>query len=1743
MKKFSCFDVYEQLELQNYCNKKMGLALTAQAQHMSYLAVLDRDAQILNRFLEHPASEYQIHQAAFKAQKQYNEAIDGCKKNWKKSDKSIDLGEKIVKDIKANRQMFQKELQSLHDYENKIKNIDRFCLNENSEYEKNSGWVKIEEIVQQWDLKERSKYSLKLEKLKKQWALQSDLARFTIDDLLLYKEQLKNYDALIGYLKINFTPEKNSNDRKISAQLRSNQKIIYTHQKAILQAIKWRLKAAFYAKDIRCDDAYYALCFEIKDLFQHVSKKQQSAIEKVVNCALKPSSYESSLIEFYQMLKNIRRSPLSHEIQGFLKAQTQHYFDKPPLIKLVLFEDVLVPERLMPWIQKNRSWSVGAWLRHCFFKSHAKERGILGLIRKKWIGEYQELAVCLNECYVQLEKFNQNLKEQSPQQDIELNEILKNSGFQNALEIIDMIRFEKNRISKLRPSWITGVLFKWVPFLNRSNTSSFMDCWLDCIDEAQRKIRAQARKSAHRLIANFDEILTQCIKQNSFHMDERIMEKYEEFFRYYADRNDYLKFHNMIQPINLIKSFQFINKATNHSSKPSVDVHSVQSFLRFTQKYWNKEEHQAALQLMNMITTKKIPISTEIETFHEKVKVLLPRRNQKENFDKLMQHIAKEYVFSMGDEGKASAYLFLKKYYPQGAKVWKCERQMNLDLKFSLMYRIFSAVSGRETDLIGEKEYKSNGVKLKYKYYQRYIQDLQGSDASANTRYIERIKQQAQRYVMNQFQGENFSYFRCLLSLYGSHHEVMNHYCYKRFQWLIEQSNSKNDTTITPESDIHYLELPRDPRFIERLCQVLDATYNGQNLSLVSQVFAYNNENLSAQYLSKYFEVKLKQGAYQEIIDVQNAFSLQSGNGILKQRIHQSLSTYMNDALTNQNFSQLHSSSFTELVEKFGSQQNCELNRLIQFRHLLVSHDLTLTKKYLIDCFEIEEGVQNDHSFFTRPKIKALFHRIVCAHLDELKSQKKWSGHSQFIISKYICHDQKDLIFQMRLRWLEHYLNEPSLTETELNAMDMKYQYKNRLVPNAKISLTEFYGEKNLTKVAKILNARLSEIHCGLNTDKLQLISHYAQDLGFKAQVNFQPIVDKLFITRQALKLQFNLNKKYYDKVVQYYQSIQEDIQIQYQACRARNLGQRYPRELNNLVEKVNQYIVESLKEKIFHSYLSHKSKNDLNTFYHEVTQNPEVSFVQQECEKIYAQKNDIFKILDNFNRLFDIKNRTVISIKAKNIVQLKDNLPKTELIKIHGKIKELKSLLSDDDPLLELLSAIEILFIEESGTDLFVRNYTILEHCEDKTLNQRYSLDPIYENLTFKLKNKLDLSVFTWLKASFHSMESVFFESLSLEQKLELSVLLKENIDSTILANRNPFPQQWFYLGKIYDWIHRDMDPALKSNFDSIQTLTEQHLELFKKNLNIIQGTYQQCLLHGENKNIQKVLSKSMIEMQQQCYNSASFVRAFANSALKRELEKISDEVSRFQRLWLMQTIDHSGLLELRLDFCNKLIQAAGCDSQIAQSDRLMKARVEFKTFSSVMHSESVQTLAVKFSIDSYVKSINEALYGYFIDKFHLSKDFIPQILSLVKEWDLETNLLEPKALLKQHPLDEFKKILDKAYDKANASRTRWFYRSKPTDLDVNKLFVAFCISTHALQLANIWQDLQNDPSKAVKHFYPHFISDPLIQLANNLVSEFDVGTHHFNRALTCALAKDKDYFVSWSYPDDLSPKKRIHC
>lgn len=1587
----------------------------------------------------------------------------------------------------------------------------------------------------------------RLKFLKKDWQAQNIFVLADSKDLLQIRKDLNNIKQFLLFIDKSLTlnPE-DPVDQKILRVLGHNLEKLKTLNKALIQALAWRIHAGGIKEDLRFDDPYYAIIQEIRQLvFLYDGKTELDPVLPHLT-GLKEELFSNAmdLSTFEQCSKFLKESKDASALRKWMGTKWVKDKDKQNIISVEAREQNLIPAALSEYIPKKPGWTIGSLVRYYFFQTTNIGKNFLDWLRRKYLGPHSEFITLFNETHYQIKIFCKKIQDPSNERfRLNLYSLSQSSAFKNAIEIRQFIDRAKSKGIALKPSWTFSVLIKWLPLINRHFTYLFYSTWEKLLNTSIGEYRKNCEFIAAKLIDNYKVSLFESIQKKVFLLPNNLLKDIELFIQEYGSKELLSKFRIINKPINILKEFKFLNPQEDDAAVRTLNEDNVHAFLTFAEKYWTEEEYLAAKEISKLILREWVPSSNaDLTDLFEKTKVLYKSNEKRKEFMHFLKYLAREYTFLTGDKGDEESLKFLERFWPDAAKSWENERSENLDDKFIFLLSIFDADPHFEVDLTQTKLFDAGQIKLDYRLVDKYIQDVDVKDEH----YISDLLDKANGYV-DKYDGSNNVYRSAVLNLGVHQPRLVMRYFEKRIGWLFANSTYQ----MTGGDKEFYLHACNNPQVRDALFDIIDERFTGQSDHLDELIDYINNPQMRGLYFAKRLQYMMANHSYQEILQTKIFESL-SQNTTFIQEMNQYFNSIIQESLEAENIKMLESEGFCHMIERFGSSVNIEAYRILRIKRLLELNDFEHIQAYVQTLLLYVKDL--DGELLHSEKAKALLRSTFEDYVVECEQAGEWHAHVQYLLKFFSMDLCPDLLNKVRLLWLKNYLLTPEKFSDTASihrpTLDIRFHQENLQIPNEELDLTRFYGDE-IQNVAKVIDQRLSQYSAGINENMLLLINRYLKDAGIKVQDQSNIYRKKMEDFQRAKDIIQALKHSKYELLFDLLDHFLIDYQGQKQLLSHKKT--RYRKEIVDQQERILSSIYHEILEHVKLSLLSSGQifNDQLDVKQDEIgkivnliirSKLPE-SFKQQ---LIYLSKNneEAHQLLESIQDNLVLERLHLFKIKTAEVELLRKFLSKPVKLALVRRMNIVQGFLMEDDPLHIALSAFkDILMLEENAenNERLTEARQIISAFKGEQKKTNRHIRDLASDIIQKLNHNQPISDLALFSNSKSSLQITFIQSLELKRQLEIADALINKLKSLskqeVLEDEQADRHEWQCLASLYSWLfsiekvkqklEAKITPIAKEKFPRAQNYIQdlehamddilkgrQLSSKFKSWIAVKSNT-----LHMLPNGIQ--FTSDVLQHENHLIHLSMFIRLFGGEQEKQALDGLIQEVLvRLRRAMMQGQFDP--FRQHCIKFADKLVTMAGNDVQQEQCAKLMSLWNKFTSHDEYSVGQ-LKTQALEESLPDFLTRFDTKLFSYFTDRYNLKEDFVHEMRSRIRGMSYKKDTLNFDEILAKIPFKNFKKMM---VPKDNKFRLFTSIR-KVDERAAKKLYVAFCLALQAHQVA--WILSQRIEKNNLSSFNVGIFVDVLTGCKETLEEKLKFNSHSLDRHFSALLNIQKDYFVSW--------------
>jgi len=1812
---FVPFPLDGKLAIQQRMRAALGTIQSETGEEREYVSIFNHDVEALNNILNNPSSIYSYHEEALQKQAEYNAALADSKSRWDSDHKSLEIGKSVIKNLSERKKRFQYAVSKMEAIKKKSDQLvdmlsldsqggkfwhrldalaERLDKDDKRDYlealfgaaesldsfDKGNRFNLLNDLIgnrenllkrdvmQIASQKNNKKYlkllseldgviakrQQRLKKLKLDWQAQDIFVLSNSEDLLKVQTDLKNFKQFLDFIEKGASfDEKYPTDQKIQNIISINKNRLKRLEKALIQAMSWRIHAASLKKDLLFDDNRYALIQEIRKLiFLYDDPVVLEPVMDLLSLSAESLSTALSFENFELLAKHVKESGDQSAINKWKFSKWVKDEDKENAISVKRKGLNVIPNVLDNFVSKKPNWwSLGSLTRYYYFQTTNITKDLFGLLRRKFLGEHSEFLTLLNESIYQASEFIKTIdKANNTNKRLNLYLLSQSSAFKDALKIPEFIQKEKLKGRSLKPSWTVGYLLKWFPFLNRFRTYMFFNVWESTIDVALIGYQSNCRKIAEKIIQDYESALFESIQNKVFLLPNNLLVDMQKFVTEYGPPEMVDEFQRINQPLNILKKFTFLHPQNEIDDDRRLNEDSVHAFLTFAKKYWSKEQYLAAEEMMKVITREQVPVSDrDLTLLYKKTKILYTSKNKEKEFMFFLKYMAHEYIFLTGDQGGESSLKFLERFYPKAAKNWRNDRTENLDDKFVFIHAMLDVKPNFEKKIDPTKGYDVGQDILKYRLIGKYIQDLNLVKEQQGY-YINTLCDKAREYL-KYYQGGNYEYKDIILALGKIQPDIINQYLSIRFRWLLQQEGYN----ITEEEQAFYANALKSQSTQDEISELINKHYNGKSCHLDNLIHCIDNAQIKGVYLSKRLQSLMKKKSYEEIIAT-TLFEDISDNYVFIKHMNDYFDKIIQKSVTEGQFETLETEGFCHMIERYGSLVNKEAYRIMRLKQLLETNDYEKIQLYINTLLQYVKNLDKD--LITLDKGKKLLAAMYESYVSEMEANNEWHAHVQYLLEHFSMGLCPDLLQKVRALWLGSFLSEPErfseLASINRPSLDLKYHQANKKVPNENTDLSKFYG-KEINVIAELVDARLNQYTTSICDTMIQLLNRYLKDPGLrvlddhhlhkKKMEDFQRARDIIFALKQN---DYNLMFDLLDHFIEDYIGQQKLLDSEYNVSREAVIGYQ---------AKILDSIYDAMTEQIKMSALSsdHLFSDNLrvqtsilSNMMGRASRSRLPDPQKEEILFLYEKNQEAYRVFSSIQSNLVLNRLHVLRFSGEDALLLRRYLSKTAKKGLISRVRIVMSILAETDPLYTALKAFEDLMLDESlNHEKIQERVVILDTFENNQLQLHQNVERLMNDIISKLQSGeliQNIPLFTNMKSS---LQITFIQALSYKFQKDLQKAVFEKIQ---LIMTEPLPedeisafQEWRCYNMLCQWLSSSSSKLEKEFAKHIEPKVSQKLTEAKISFNelkhamddILNGNSKERLLSewGTYAIGQKITSLKFnhetLEKERLLLQSAMLVRLFGNKKQILELDQLIASVLIRLRRAMMD--GHSDLFSVHcIKFAEKLVTMAGNSCQQEQCAKLTHVWNQFITHDEIS-AGLLKSQALKDTLPAFLEKFNNDLFRYFIKRYNLSEDFLEHMSAMVNSWSFEGGQFDYKQVKKQYSFKNFKQWMGQY-----KPEKKLFVHHKAIDeRAAQKMHIAFCLALQAHYTA--WILKKRIDTNSLNSFSVELFTETLTEFNEKMMHDLSFKSHSLERHFRETIDVEHEYFVSW----DLDKEKSV--
>lgn len=1329
-----------------------------------------------------------------------------------------------------------------------------------------------------------------------------------------------------------------------------------------------------------------------------------------------------------------------------------------------------------------------------------------------------------------------------------IQQLMNDPGFQGLRGVNKLIEQEYFRAIESKPNSIISNLSFYTNFGNMYQFEQSLLSWQEILKKIDNQCKVKASEIASFISQNIEKDIFRDLQYNLFEFPAETLACFKSFIEEYGNVEDKRIISNLCSPIYVLNKFDLIKERFN-TSKIEINDDTVQALLQFAKLYWTDAQIKAIETITNLLEGEDFPKNIEEDSkFIKKILPMFCGDNPRKELLVFLEKFSENYLSKIADPSNDSVYRFLLRFNPKLAALWTNEREKEIEKKYTEVCQLFSGMTLSQN----EPEKALNYVGLLYSHDQRKKTDYIDSLSVFLQGYAESYDGSSSLlgsavYALSQYSSSNFCY--------------LSQFIEKRIQYLI-----KNDAELDEQDMDWFFQMRNNEEINEVILSALEKNYKGRSSKLTSIFMVNTNMKIFECVFHRYVSRNFLKMDNKEIESFMDTISLLPSNKPYKTTIDTVLIKTIN--LLNSTYYFQCQEKIQVWLKKQGSVEVIEHYFLNTLELALKSNNWDALK---ITVNEISKWLglaqEHKHAFTLVENQKKLF-ELYQSFFDTYH-RRQWSSQYQYLTEWITSPQSYSLTQNSRVKWFENFISGKIIQNKfleNLKSVDIKIHQANQSVPKVEMSLNEFYGADNLSKIISLIREKIAIFDPNTTDEVLDLISRYLSEREIKSLPDGYLAYQEFEIYQKIVKLWNAISQYNFKESIQLHRALMIDFKaisrLSKPETAAMNTGlssraKYFQGKLTQIKESVDLLFKQHLFSQF---YLNGGGDNTLQEIYMQL-------FGEQEITSLSLLIKDAKEIYGYFvqlnNNLSQGKWHLVkLDLSVINKIQYCVPAEKRELI-----IKELIEpiqILSSNDRLKSIIAY----------TRLIKNNYLNIEENErDKLEIQAFNNDQdnivlyakkITAEILSNFKKCENMSEIFSIFSKKNTMRTILLNHIDAQQFGQLQhyvvMQLKGLFEGTCPKEYSSLQlfwesilydvPHWEALGELLDFIKTKYKNKKMPNEEGFLSLAKSSMEMASVCFEDLQKLFVLSKSNPESLDDIQRLRFEIDQKQNNCLRAAMFIRFFGSVEQQKKLEQWLDNIAAQQRKIMMKGISNK-TVEQALGFAEKLIRFSGNEEQKTENNRLNTEWSMYNGADGQLQANSHEAIGLRKAtleeaFHDYLPEFDRQLFNYFIEKFKCEeKGFFSLISECRTKYGLD-NLLDIDKLIKTSDLKEIVsklKVLQLETPQEQKQVLFFKYKSilEPNKRDAIKFLCALGISTKLHCTVDTWKrQLKENPKIAVNRFVPALIQQPLTEMFVQLNKKYDLGKSQFVESVQRCINLEEKYFVNWNQVSS-SPREEI--
>lgn len=1325
-----------------------------------------------------------------------------------------------------------------------------------------------------------------------------------------------------------------------------------------------------------------------------------------------------------------------------------------------------------------------------------------------------------------------------------IQQLMTDPGFQGLRELNEIIKKENLRAIQSKPNSIISNLSFYTNFGGTYQFEQSLLSWQDILKKIENQCNLKASEIAKFISHNIEKDLFCDLQYNLFEFPAETLHCFKSFIEQYGDAEDKKIISNLCSPIYVLNKFDLIKERVN-TSKIEINDDTVQALLQFAKLYWTDTQVKAIETLTNLLEGEDFPKNIEEDSkFIKKILPIFGGDNPRKELLNFLEQFSENYLSKIADPSNDAVYRFLLRFHPKLAALWTNEREKEIEQKYTEVCQLFSGMTLSES----EPEKTLNYVGLLYSHDQR-----------KKTDYINSLTVFLQGYVES-YDGASSVLGSAVYALYQynpSNLCFLSQFIEKRIQYLI-----KHNIELDEQDMDWFFQMRNNEELNEIILDTLEKNYKGRYSNLTNIFMVNTNmkifECIFHQYVSRHF-LKMDD---QKIESFMDTISLLPSSKPYKAII---------DSVLIKTINRLNGPYYFQCQEKIQVWLK-KHNSIDVIEHYFLNTLELALKSNNWDALKIAVNeistwlglAQNHKSAFTILENQNKLFVLYQEFFDKFHS-KKWNSQYQYLTEWITSPQSHPLTQNSRVKWFEHFISGEIIHNIKLDtlkAVDLKIHQANQSVPKIDMSLSDFYGADNISKIISLIREKIATFDPNTTEEVLEIMSRYLSEREIKALAEGYLAYQEFEIYQKFTKLWHAISEYNFKESLQLYRILMIDFKAISRLSRpetsATNSGlSSRAKYFQNKLTQIKENVDLLFKQNLFNQfYLNRGSDNSLQEIYIQLFGEQEISALSL----LIKDAKEVYGYFSSLNNNLSQGKWNLVKLDLTVIGKIQSCVPPEKIEFIIKEIIEPTRTLGSHDRLKSIVAYARLIQNNYASPEEREKDELEIKAFNHEQENMAECAKKITADILSKFKQCENMSDISSIFSKNNTIRALLLQHIDAQHFGQLQHYLVAQLKGLFEGScpKEYGSLQLYWENILYDVSHWEGLSALLDfikakyknkkmpNEEGFLTLARNSMEIASVCFEDLQKLFALSNSHPESLGDIQRLRYEIEQKQNNCLRAAMFIRFYGSIEQQKQLDRWLDSIAAEQRKIMMKGISNK-TVELALNFVEKLISFSGNEEQKIENNRL---NTEWFMYDNSrdgiqVNSEEVVSLrkaTLEEAFHDFLPDFDKHLFEYFIEKFKYNEEQFCLFIKECKNKYVLNDLTDVDKILKTHELKEIlEKLKSFCPDIKQEKKQVLFFKypsySEPVKQDVAKFLFAICLSQKLHTIAETWkmQAIKNTKI-AVNSFDTTMIENPLREMLMQFSKKQHLNKSQFVEGVEQAINLQKKYFINWNQPN-LSP------